>query len=110
MMTRYDWPGNYTQFKRVLHEAALRTDGMYISGTDMAELLAGEKKFHHQPSDEIGSYSFDNMTLDEITRKIVEHSLAENNGNQSLTARKLGISRSTLWRMLGNSPGTSQRR
>ena len=45
------------------------------------------------------------MTLDEITRKIVEHSLAENNGNQSLTARRLGISRSTLWRMLGNAPG-----
>ena len=31
----------------------------------------------------------------------IHFSLAENGGNQSLTARRLGISRSTLWRYLG---------
>ena len=48
-----------------------------------------------------------NLTLQEMTRKIIEHSLAENNGNQSLTARKLGISRSTLWRIL-NEPAETR--
>ena len=105
MLTRYDWPENYTQFKHVLHEAAVRTDGMYISGTVMAELLARVRKFHHTRTDEIGGFSAGNMTLDEITRKIIEQALAENNGNQSLTARKLGISRSTLWRILSAPSG-----
>ncbi len=100
MLTRYDWPGNYTQFKHVLHEAAVRTNGMYISGADTAELLAGERKFYYRQSDEIENFFYGDMTLDEIMRKIIEHSLAENHGNQSLTARKLGISRSTLWRIL----------
>ena len=104
MLARYDWPGNYTQFKHVLQEAASRTDGMYISGTVLAELLARERKFHYLPENGIGSFPSENLTLAEITRKIVEHSLAENGGNQSLTARKLGISRSTLWRMLGSAP------
>lgn len=100
MLARYDWPGNYTQFKHVLHEAAVRTNGMYITGADTAELLAGEKRFNYVPLDGIGAFSSADMTLHEMTRKIVEQSLAENGGNQSLTARRLGISRSTLWRIL----------
>ncbi len=108
MLTRYDWPGNYAQFKHVLQEAAFRTDGMYISGSSLAELLARERKFHQLPADELRNFSSENLTLDEITRKVVEHTLAENHGNQSLTARKLGISRSTLWRMLGSTPGVSR--
>ena len=86
----------------MLHEAALETNGMYVSGSEIANILAGEKKFHHQPSDGLNAFSTENRTLEEITRKIVEQALSENDGNQSLTARKLGISRSTLWRMLGN--------
>ena len=100
MLTRYDWPGNYTQLKHVLHEAAVRTNGMYITGPDTAELLAAEKKFYYRPADVLGGFSSGDMTLEEMTRKIIEQALAENNGNQSLTARKLGISRSTLWRIL----------
>ena len=70
-----------------------------------AELLARVRKFHHTQTDEIGGFSAGNMTLEEITRKIIEQALAENNGNQSLTARKLGISRSTLWRILSAPSG-----
>lgn len=42
------------------------------------------------------------MTLEEITRNAVEQALAANRGNQSETARQLGISRSTLWRILND--------
>jgi len=104
MLARYDWPENYTQFKHVLHEAAVRTEGMYISGAVMAELLARVRKFHYTQTDGIGGFSSGNMTLEEITRKIIEQTLAENQGNQSLTARQLGISRSTLWRILSTQP------
>ena len=104
MLRRFDWPENYTQFKHVLHNAALRTEGMYVSGAVIAEILAGIRKYHQAQPDGIDSFSFGNMTLQEITRKIIEQSLSENKGNQSLTARKLGISRSTLWRILNASP------
>ncbi|MEG2870930.1 MAG: helix-turn-helix domain-containing protein, partial [Clostridium sp.] len=39
-------------------------------------------------------------TLDEINQDIIQFVLEENGGNQSLTAKKLGISRTTLWRLL----------
>ena len=39
-------------------------------------------------------------TLDEITRRLVTKLLEDENMNQTQTAKKLGISRSTLWRMI----------
>ncbi len=39
-------------------------------------------------------------TLDEINRDIIRAVLDETNGNQSAAAKRLGISRTTLWRFL----------
>jgi transcriptional regulator with PAS, ATPase and Fis domain len=39
-------------------------------------------------------------TLEEITQRIVMQVFREENYNQSRTAARLGISRTTLWRML----------
>ena len=40
------------------------------------------------------------QTLDQINREIIRRILAEENGHQSRTAQRLGISRTTLWRLL----------
>ena len=100
MLTRFDWPGNYAQFKHVLHELCVLTDGHYISGTDTAEILAREHGMFRGVPEGPGVFASSGMTLEEITRKVIENTLTENKGNQSLTARQLGISRSTLWRIL----------
>ena len=39
-------------------------------------------------------------TLDEMNYQIIQWILAEEHGNKKKTAKHLGISRSTLWRML----------
>ena len=41
-----------------------------------------------------------NQTLDRINQDIIHRILAQENGNQSRTAARLGISRTTLWRFL----------
>ena len=41
-------------------------------------------------------------TLDQINQQIIHRVLEEEAGNQSRTARRLGISRTTLWRLLNN--------
>lgn len=103
MLTRYDWPGNYAQLKHVLHELCIMTDGHYISGTDTAEMLAQERMMFRKVPESPVFFSSAGMTLDEIIRNAIEHTLLENKGNQSLTARQLGISRSTLWRILSGN-------
>lgn len=100
MLIHYDWPGNYTQFKHVLHELAVLTDGLYISSSDVAEILSLERRQYRRTPILQSSVSFSGLTLDEITRQVVRQALAENGGNHSLTARQLGISRTTLWRLL----------
>ena len=102
IMIRYDWPGNYTQFKHVLHELTVLTQGPYISATDVGELLAQERQVYRR-SAVTGGLLIPGATLEEMTRQIVQQALAENQGNQSQTARKLGISRTTLWRMLSDT-------
>ena len=76
------------------------TAGLYISAGTIAEFLARERGLYHRLPEETGSAFPENMTLDEMIHSIVKRSLAENRGNQAITARKLGISRSTLWRMM----------
>ena len=76
------------------------TDGHYISGTDTAEVLAREHGMFRGYPESPGSFASSGMTLDEIIRNVIGQALAENKGNQSLTARQLGIGRSTLWRIL----------
>lgn len=40
--------------------------------------------------------------LEQIEKEIAETVVRENNGNQTAAARQLGISRTTLWRMMKN--------
>jgi len=103
MLIRYDWPGNYTQFKHVLQESAMLAQGMYISGAEMAECLARERRLYFRQTEGLTALSSNQMTLDEMIQSIIEQTLAECNGNQSLAARRLGIGRSTIWRILGRA-------
>ena len=60
-------------------------------------------RFYSHQTERLGGFATDDLTLDEINREIIEHTIGECNGNQSLAARRLGISRSTIWRILGSA-------
>ena len=101
-LRQYKWPNNYTQFKQILYELAILTDSAYIRSSLVAELLAKEAGLAHaaarqQPADAPEG------TLEEITRRIIHQALEANGGNQTAAARQLGISRTTLWRHLGET-------
>ena len=46
------------------------------------------------------SYVTGDKTLDQYISEIIEHHLAQNNNNVVLTAKKLGIGKSTIYNML----------
>lgn len=97
-LRRFRWPGNYTQFKRVIQELATVTDSYYIRKTDVAEILSRERTLAAPVRQE--EAKLPSLTLKQIIRQAVEQALQENSGNQTAAARQLGIGRTTLWRYL----------
>lgn len=98
LLQNYDWPGNYNQFKRILNELVTITTTPYIQQETVAGILRKENT-HFVSS--IRDLPFDlSKTMEEMNLEIAQRVLAEENGHQAATALRLGISRSTLWRML----------
>ena len=96
LLQNYDWPCNYTQLKRVLDELVGMSDTSYISQLHTSWLLSEEKNIYGSDS---GEDAIDlNRTLYEINRDIINRELVRMKGNQTAVAKKLGISRTTLWR------------
>jgi transcriptional regulator with PAS, ATPase and Fis domain len=96
MLQEYYWEHNLNQLKRVLAELVVLSDSSYISAGDVAQVLASEGAGQTSPDRGVNL----NQSLDEITRDVARIIMKEEGENQSRAARRLQISRSTLWRML----------
>ena len=94
-MQSYSWPGNYDQFQRIMNELVAVADSPYIRTADVIRLLQREL-----PAAPASSALRLDRTLEEINLDIVRLVLGEEQGNQSAVAKRLGISRTTLWRMM----------
>jgi len=86
-LASYAWPGNVRELKTILSVAQLRIDG--DTGLDVAHLPA-----------ELTATPSATGELEQVEATALRRALAESNGNLSAAARKLGIARSTLYRML----------
>ena len=100
----FDWPHNYTQFQRILKELAMMTQGPYITTREVREVLRRVLRVPtlHDRAEDAGEPLDLSQTLEMINREIIRRVLEEENGNQSRTAARLGISRTTLWRFLNS--------
>jgi len=99
-MQKFSWPQNYPQLERVLNELVLLSQGAIITLNDVEAALKKESgsacfssKIEQPPLDL-------NRPLSEIQQDIALRIVAEFNGNQTAAAKSLGISRTTLWRLL----------
>ena len=88
-MLDYPWPGNVRELRNLIERAVLLGDGGHISRRDLrfeaTPALAG-----HESS----------LTLRELERRHIERVLGETHGKVEAAARRLGISRSSLYQKL----------
>ena len=99
-LQRYDWPSNYTQFKRVLHELAVDAKSAYITSNACHEVLRKERRLNRRFTGSQNGIPYQGRTLQAIEGDIVLRVLKDNNNNQTAAAHQLGISRTTIWRIL----------
>jgi DNA-binding NtrC family response regulator len=84
------WPGNVRELEHVVERAHLLARGDSIEPED---LLLGAGR-----SD--GQVHFEQMTLDEVERHLIQRALARAGGQVNDAAKALGLSRSALYRRL----------
>jgi len=107
LLHEYDWPYNYTQFKRVLKELSLITSTPYITKDNVKfilqkelQILANSSTTQIDSENTIHLKLNASMTLNDISKEVIKIYLKLNNDNLTTTAKQLGISRTTLWRHL----------
>ncbi|MBS3985411.1 MAG: PrpR N-terminal domain-containing protein [Selenomonadales bacterium] len=104
MLKQFPWEHNLGQLKRVLSTLASITKGSYISAHDVKWALDNEGWKQILPA--TGQVSVNTkQPIEKITHDILAAVLREEGMNQTRAARRLGISRTTLWRMLQRGSG-----
>lgn len=98
-MKTFLWESNLDQFQRVIHELMVITSGIYISYENTMLQLHKENALWTASGETGLQFNLD-QSLADITYDIIRQVMREENDNHSQTARRLGISRSTLWRIL----------
>jgi len=100
MLRNFSWPYNYTQFSRVMNGLVTTANGSYIDADNVR--IALHKELAITPAstkDSVNSLDL-SLTLSQINREIAFMVLETQNGNHSKAAKSLGISRTTLWRLI----------
>ena len=102
LLQNFQWPHNYTQFRRVIRELAITSTGQFITAENVRQALRKERH--------VGTFALHaentaeplnlNQTMNEINQDVALRVVAEMGGNQTAAAKRLGISRTTLWRLL----------
>jgi transcriptional regulator with GAF, ATPase, and Fis domain len=114
VLTVYDWPGNVREFSHAIQSAVMLTDNELLDVAALPEHVAHANNGTESPADgataasQLGATSTpvsapepqSPLLLDEVIKKTLVRSLEETEGNRRRAADLLGVSRSTLYRML----------
>jgi len=98
-LLQYSWPGNVRELETVIYAAALNCPGQWIRPIDLPPL-------HSAPIPQSAPLNLapdDDPNLDRVILRHIQRVLARVDGNKLRAAKLLGISRSTLYRLLDAS-------
>lgn len=98
-LLQHAWPGNIRELSSVLEAALLEAGDAIIRAEDLLLPMHSEAQAAQSPV--LGTPPA-NLVLDSVIQQHVQYVLDLNRGNKLRAARQLGISRSTLYRILGN--------
>jgi DNA-binding NtrC family response regulator len=101
-LLQHSWPGNVRELYSVLEAALLEAENGMIRAEDLLISTYVDRRAELRNSVQV-----ENLQLEAMIHRHVQYVLDLNHGNKLRTARQLGISRSTLYRILGNEAALS---
>jgi len=96
IMESYSWPGNIRELANAIEHAFVHTKGVLIHPANLPQnLLTTAKAVGSRKS------SSPRDALDLFEKELILQELEEANWKKHVAARRLGMSRATLWRKMG---------
>jgi DNA-binding NtrC family response regulator len=96
-MQEYRWPGNVRELESVLQSGVLQSEGEVLEMRHLP-VFAGDRS--EQSKDQLKTGAGASVRLQDVVERHVVQVLKDCGGNKLRAAEALGISRSTLYRML----------
>ena len=96
-LTHYAWPGNVRELRAAVEHAVVLCRGEKISARDLPPSVRGGSGGR---ADETPLFARNDLTVKEAEKQLIIRALKETNGNRTLAARKVGMSRRTFHRKL----------
>lgn len=97
MLVNFPWPGNVRELENTIQRAIILAPGMTIRPEDLPLNMHADKIIDISEYNPEGSFE---RQLRDYKVKLAMDAVRENNGNKTLAARSLGISRAYLHRLI----------
>ncbi len=99
ILANYHYPGNIRELENIIEHAVVLAEGNEIKETDLPEYMLRNRLMLPEPSQKIELTS-EIRPLSEIEKDYIINALKVTGYNYTEASKKLGISRSTLWRKI----------
>jgi DNA-binding NtrC family response regulator len=103
ILQNYSWPGNVRELENVMQRAIIVATGLTVCAEDLSLNIEKDDETGFEDVVDIGDFqsdsSFDRQ-IHEYKVKLAFSAVRESKGNKTLSARKLGISRAYLHRLI----------
>jgi DNA-binding NtrC family response regulator len=104
ILANYEYPGNIRELENIIEHAVVLCETNEITERDLPEFMIRNRLLLTAPASSLSSNKSDIsdeiLTLAEMEEKYIHKILLHTNHNYTETSKKLGISRSTLWRKI----------
>jgi DNA-binding NtrC family response regulator len=100
-LMNYAWPGNVRELRTAIEHAVVLCRGEKIAARDLPRQICADER--GGPAGRTGAvplFARNDLTVKEAEKQLIIHALKETNGNRTLAAKKVGMSRRTFHRKL----------
>jgi transcriptional regulator with PAS, ATPase and Fis domain len=99
VISDYDWPGNVRELKNCIARSVILSKSATITAEDLPQKITAASGLAAVQCNEalFPNLPEQGITLRRMERELIRMTLIKNQGNKSLTAQSLGISRKTLY-------------
>ncbi|MBI5118210.1 sigma 54-interacting transcriptional regulator [Candidatus Poribacteria bacterium] len=99
VLLNYEWPGNIRELEHAIEHAMVLSHGQMIELQELPVEIRRGEEFETVPL--VKNYFRRGRSSDQkVERSMIEQALSDASGNRTRAAKKLGMSRTTLWRKM----------